>query len=100
MLCSGVPEIGVHAIWECVVVKDVWVGCLIKLQKSGQGQPDMLELFHEMRTRLSSVEFELFLIQSWMIWNQRNVVAHGGTVKDSRWLNKRTREFLDEFHQT
>ena len=53
-----------------------------------------------MMTRLSSAEFKLFLVQSWMIWNQRNVVAHRGTVKDSRWLNKRVREFLDEFHQT
>ena len=35
MLCSGVPETGVHAIWECAVAKDVWAGCLIKLQKSG-----------------------------------------------------------------
>ena len=51
-------------------------------------------------TRLSSTEFELFLVQSWMIWNQRNVVAHGGKVKDPRWLNKRAREFLDEFHQS
>ena len=100
MLCSGVPETGVHAIWECAVAKDVWAGCLIKLQKSGQGQRDMLELFHEMMTRLSLIEFELFLVQSWMIWNQRNAVAHGGKVKDRRWLNKRAREFLDEFHQT
>ena len=23
MLCSRVPEIGVHAIWECAVAKDV-----------------------------------------------------------------------------
>ena len=100
MLCSGVPETGVHAIWECAIAKDVWAGCLIKLEKSGQGQLDMLELFHEMMTGLSSVEFELFLVQSWMIWNQRNVLAHGGKVKDPRWLNKRAREFLDEFHQT
>ena len=27
-------------------------------------------------------------------------MAHGGKVKDPRWLNKRAREFLDEFHQT
>ena len=73
---------------------------MVKLQKSGQGQLDILELFHEMMNRLSSAEFELFLVQSWMIWNQRNVIAHGGNVKDSRWLNKRAREFLDEFHQS
>ena len=100
MLCSGVPETGVHAIWECAVAMDVWAGCLTKLQKSGQGQRDVLDLFHEMMTRLSSTEFKLFLVQSWMIWNQRNVVTHGGIVKDPRWLNNRAREFLDEFHQS
>ena len=100
MLCSGVPETGIHAIWECAVAMDVWAGCLTKLQKGGQGQRDVLDLFHEMMSRLSSNEFELFLVQSWMIWNQRNVVAHGGNVKDPRWLNNRAREFLDEFHQS
>lgn len=26
-------------------------------------------------------------------------MAYGGKVKDPRWLNKRARDFLDEFHQ-
>lgn len=72
---------------------------MIRLQKSDRGQQDVLQLFYKMMTRLSTTEFELFLVQSWLIWNQRNEVVHGGKVKDPRWLNKRARDFLDEFHQ-
>nr|XP_023892017.1 uncharacterized protein LOC112004019 [Quercus suber] len=49
--------------------------------------------------KLSTNEFELFVIQSWIIWNQRNTVVFGGKLKDPKWLNKRAKEFLDEFRQ-
>ena len=42
---------------------------MIRLQKCGQGQQDVLQLFQELMERLSTVEFELFLVQSWLIWN-------------------------------
>ncbi|KAL0005020.1 hypothetical protein SO802_012581 [Lithocarpus litseifolius] len=72
---------------------------MIKLQKRCQGQQDVLQLFQDLMGKLSTAEFELFLVQSWFIWNQRNAVVHGGILKDPRWLNKRAAEFLEEFHQ-
>ena len=49
--------------------------------------------------KLSTAEFELFVVQTWIIWNQRNTVVFGGKLKDPKWLNKRAKEFLDDFHQ-
>ena len=49
----------------------------------------MIQLFE--LSRMSITEFELFLVLAWFIWNQRNTVIHGG--------NKRSREYLEEFHQ-
>ena len=92
-------ETGIHALSECAVAKGVWSGSMIKLQKCCQDQQDVLQLFHELMGRLSTAEFELFLVQSWLIWNQRNTVAHGGQLKDPRWLNKRAMEYLEDYHQ-
>ena len=99
ILCSRMAETGIHALSECAVAKGVWSGSMIKLQKCCQDQQDVLQLFHELMGRLSTAEFELFLVQSWLIWNQRNTVAHGGKLKDPRWLNKRAMEYLEDYHQ-
>ena len=50
-------------------------------------------LFPDLLSRLSTAKFELFLVQAWLIWNQRNLVNHGGR------LNKRSRDYLKDFHQ-
>ena len=57
----------------------------------------MIQLFE--LSRMSITEFELFLVLAWFIWNQRNTVIHGGKLKEPGWLNKRSREYLEEFHQ-
>nr|XP_023923653.1 uncharacterized protein LOC112035046 [Quercus suber] len=75
-------ENGIHVLWECGVARGIWAGSLVKLQKSTQGQGDVLQLFTELLQRLSTEEFEVFLIVAWLIWNQRNSVIHGGRVKD------------------
>lgn len=99
MLYSRMAETGVHALWECAVAKDVWSSSMIRLQKCGQDQQDVLQLFQELMERLSTAEFEAFLVQSWLILNQRNTVMHGGKLKDPRWLNKRAKDYLEDFHQ-
>ena len=54
-------------LWECAVTKDEWAGCLVRLQKSYQGQQDVLQLFHKLLARLTTAEFEFFLVQAWLI---------------------------------
>lgn len=61
-LCKRAPENGIHVLWERGVEQDIWAGSSVKLQKCAQGQGDVLQLFVELLTRLSSEEFELFLI--------------------------------------
>ena len=43
-------------------------------------QMDMLQLVEDLMDRLTMDEFELFLVQCWIIWNQRNSILHGGTI--------------------
>ncbi|XP_065631673.1 uncharacterized protein LOC136068448 [Quercus suber] len=49
--------------------------------------------------RLQKEELEIFLVQAWLIWNQRNAEIHGGHLREPGWLNKRAEEFLDEYRK-
>ena len=83
--CSkSLPESTVHVIWECVTAQDVWVGSSINLQKCSTNQCDIIQLFEFLFDKLFDVDFELFLVQSWLIWNQRNKVVHGRQMMDPR----------------
>ena len=41
-----------------------------------------MQLFEVLMDRLDVARMELFLIQAWTMWNQRNVLEHGGQMKD------------------
>ena len=98
--CRRYPERRVHVLWECGAAQDVWAGCLVRIQKIPNGQSDTLQLFEELMDRLTGSEFELFLVQAWLIWNQRNTVLHSGSFKEPGWLNKRATELLEEYHKS
>lgn len=76
--CTGVPDTAIHAIWECGIAQDVWAGCAISLQKCISGFHDVVALFEYLMVKLSTSEFEAFIVQAWLLWNQRNVIAHEG----------------------
>lgn len=80
--CNIFPEFRVHDLWDSGVAQDVWAGSSIRLQKRSHGQADMFQLFEYLLDRLSIAKLELFLVQAWIIWNQRNIVIHGGKLKE------------------
>ena len=98
-LCKSDWESGIHVLWECGVARDVWASSVAKLQKFVGGQQDVIQLFEELLVRLEVEELELFIVQAWLIWNQRNSIIHGGVLQAPELLNKRAEDFLAEFHQ-
>lgn len=50
--------------------------------------------------RLTDADFELFLVQAWLTWNQRNKVVHGEKMMDPRWLNKRAMDYLEKYKKS
>ena len=66
---TGVPKSTLHAIWECGVAQDVWVGCAIRLQKCTTDFPDIVALFEYVLDRFLAAKIEAFLVQAWFIWN-------------------------------
>ena len=96
-LCTRTKETEIHALWECSVASGVWAESTRRVQKSMGGQSDVLQLTMELLHKLTQEEFELFLVQAWLIWNQRNSVTYGGSIQDPTRPVRRAVELLDEF---
>ena len=71
-------ESAIHAIWECGVAQDVCADCVIRLQKCTTNFPNIMALFKYVLDRFLAAEIEVFLVQAWFVWNQRNAIMHGG----------------------
>ena len=98
-VCKFEAETGIHALWNCGVARDVWAGCSIRLQKCTGEQGDILQLMELIIACLSTDDLELFLVQAWIIWNQRNGLIHGKQLQPPEVLTKRAQDFLAEFRQ-
>ena len=46
------------------------------------GQKDLMQLIEELLNKLPLEEFELFLVQMWLIRSQCNAITHGGIMHD------------------
>ena len=60
----------------------------------------MIQLMEYLLDRFVLEDMELFLVQAWIIWNQRNRVLHGGNFNDPICLNKKAVEYLEEYRHT
>ena len=67
------------------------------LQKGSNIYFDFRHLFEYLLDKLPTLELELFLVQAWLLWNQRNVMVHGGQMKDTWCLNKRAAQYLEDY---
>ena len=95
--CKTEPETEIHALWNCAVAQDIWASCSTRLQKCHVGLKDMMQLWEQLTVRLTIDEFELFLVQAWLIWNQRNALIHGIQLQEPGILNRRAEDYLAEF---
>ena len=77
----------------------IWAGSCQKLQKRSSRVVDVMQLMEDLIDRLTKEELELFWVQAWLAWNQRNHVVFGGNLMDSRTLNNRTVEYLTKYRQ-
>ena len=80
-------------------MQDIWAGSCQKLQKKSSRVVDVMQLMEDLIDRLTKEELELFWVQVWLAWNQRNHVVFGGNLMDPRTLNNRAVEYLTEYRQ-
>ena len=96
-LCQREMESVLHVLWECAVAVDVWAGSTKRIRKCGGGQNGFLQLLEVLIHRLPLEEVEMFLVQAWMLWTQRNKVRTGGAIQDPAQLVQRASVFLEEY---
>ena len=97
--CKTEPETGAHALWNCALAQDVWAGCTTRIQKCRGEYEDMIQLMEDLVVRLSTEELELFLVQAWFIWHQRNAMIHGKSVQAPGILNKRAADYVQKYRR-
>uniref|UniRef100_A0A7N2LRV2 RNase H type-1 domain-containing protein n=1 Tax=Quercus lobata TaxID=97700 RepID=A0A7N2LRV2_QUELO len=88
-----------HALWCCGVARDVWANSHRWIQKCGGGHVDFVQLIEELMDKLAVEELELFLVQCWVIWSQRNSVIHGGVLQEPSRLVNRATDLLEEYRR-
>ena len=67
------------------------------MQKCTTNFNDFMQLFETLMNKLDATGMELFIVQAWIVWNQRNTMVHGEKMKDPRWLNRRAADYLEEY---
>ena len=95
--CRQGAESILHVLWECGVAQDVWAGSKVCSQKCTTGRGDILQLIEDLMARLTVDDMELFFVQCWVIWNQRNSVLYGGSIQDPSQLVRRAEDYLKEY---
>ncbi|KAL0009907.1 hypothetical protein SO802_005015 [Lithocarpus litseifolius] len=99
-ICKRFSKTPIHALWECGATQDVWAGYSHRtLQKGLIDQGNVLQLFEILMHKLTEDVLEFFLVQSWLIWHQRNLVLHGGNLQEPSRLNAQASSFLAEYKE-
>ena len=69
-----------HILWDCIFAKEVWSETKIKLPALPKPMNVFLNLVWEIVDSCPNVNWVLFAVTAWSLWNNRNSVIHGGQI--------------------
>lgn len=76
-LC-GYIETSRHTLWGCKFASLVWGNTKIKLPSFEMTPRDFIDILWEIKNKKPELNWELFVVTAWSLWNNRNAVRHGG----------------------
>ena len=93
----GERETSGHILWSCVTAKDTWKE--LKIRNANQIPPleAFIDVFWWLREHDGIGDWEVFATAAWGIWNNRNVIRHGGQGKQGRTIALDARRYVEEF---
>ena len=94
-LC-GACETSGHILWDCAFAKEVWCGTKIKLLSLPELVNEFLNLVWVVVDSCTNVNWVLFAVTAWSLWNNRNSVIHGGNSKGKEGLIKSVAGYVEE----
>jgi hypothetical protein len=67
-ICKSEIETVGHSLWSCPAAKDVWMECLVRIQKSPGGEDDFSAIFEHLMEQLSADELRMMVFVARQIW--------------------------------
>ena len=76
-LC-GYSETFGHILWGCSYIEKVWCDTKIKLPLVPASTREFVDVMWEILEFRPSIDWVVFAVSTWSLWNNRNNVTHGG----------------------
>ena len=92
----GACETSGHILWDCTFAKEVWCGTKIKPPALLEPVNEFLNLVWEVVDSCTNVNWVLFAVTAWSLWNNRNSVIHGGNSEGKEGLIKSVAGYVEE----
>ena len=95
----GLNESSGHILWGCKLALEVWGESRLKLPYIPNQMQEFIELVWEIIEKTPNIDWELFVVTAWSLWNYRNAVKYGGQGKNAVRITKEVFDYMKEFRQ-
>ena len=78
---------------------EVWKESKINFPRWNNTQRDFIKVYWKLREEASNIDWNVFEILVWSIWNNRNLLKHEGTCKADKTIVRDAKRYVEEFRQ-
>ena len=96
-MCGLAPETVGHVLWSCPAAKDVWLGNMVKIQKTTCDEDDFINIVEKLMGRLGEEEMQQFVFVARQVWFRRNKFVFEDEFNSPVSVNITAHEQLDLF---
>ena len=94
----GQSESSGHSSWSCKVAETDWSNTKLKLPYFQDPSRDFIDIVWAINDTHPGINWDLFAITVWSLWNNRNNVHHGGQSKRHDVIVREVVAYLKEVH--
>ena len=88
-----------HALWSCKTAEEVWSNTKLKLPFFQDPPRDFIDIVWAIYDTHLGINWELFAMTAWSLWNNRNKVCHGEQSKRHEVIVREAAAYLKEVQE-
>ncbi|KAL0003066.1 hypothetical protein SO802_016847 [Lithocarpus litseifolius] len=73
-----------HILWDCKLASEVWFESNLSFPNLPIPQREFIDIVWFLRETQKVVDWDLFAITAWSLWNNRNAMKHEGRCKSAK----------------